>query len=69
MSKKEMVALMGRGVAEAIELECKNNKQSICEFLYSFIQNWADDEFSDYACELCDKYGIKAFDDNDELNY
>ena len=59
MNNAEMVKVFGESFAKAIELECKKRKWTTMEFFNNFICSWADDEFSDYMCELCEKHHIE----------
>ncbi len=57
--------MFGEGAAKAIIRYCKKRKMSLESFLFEFIMHYVDDEFFDYLYELCEKYHIKMYDDEE----
>ena len=55
----------GEGVTEAVIRDCKKNRCTYEQFLINFISDYADDEFFDYLSDLCDKYHIEMFSEEE----
>ena len=63
---EELTRIFGEGAAKAVTRNCKKRKMTYEMFLFRFIMDWADDEFSDYLSELCEKYHIPMYDEDNE---
>ena len=66
--EKELTKRIGAGMTEALLRKCQKKKQTVIDFLIDFIDDNADDEFYDMMFELCDEYGLQAFDDEDYMD-
>ena len=62
----EFTRRFGEGSTEAVIRNCIERNISYDQFIFDFINLYADDEFFDYLCELCEKYNIQMFDENVE---
>lgn len=66
MEMKELTKNWGEGAVKVVIRTCKKRRKTYEWFLLDFIQNYADDEFSDYLSELCEKYHIPMDDEDNE---
>lgn len=62
---EELTRIFGEGAAKAVTRNCKKRKLNYEQFLFKFILEHDDDAFSDFLYELCEKYHIPMYDEDE----